>query len=276
MINRHLFGLTLAHFSGAHPLPATGPYMVYRFLPRRELVLVRNPNFHEWSKAARPDGYPDRIITKLAPSSAKAVGEVERSRADIALEGVPPELQHEVETQYASLVHVNPIRAVTYLFLNTRVPPFDDLRVRRAVNDAVDRQAGIRVSARGVGADPTCQILPPDFPGYKPFCPFAHGNTWQQPDLARGRRLVAASGTRGELVTVWIPHNHEEEGPFTATLFRSLGYRVRLKHVSDDVYYANQPTPGPLDPARRAPGGSVLMVRGLSGGLELHDDLFRL
>ena len=241
--------------SGARPLPATGPYMVSRFSPRKELVLVRNPNFHEWSKAARPDGYPDRIITKLVPSPAKAVGEVERSRADIALEGVPPELQHEVETQYASLVHVNPIRAVTYLFLNTRVPPFDDLRVRRAVNYAVDRRAGIRVSARGVGADPTCQILPPDFPGYKPFCPFARGNTWQQPDLARGRRLVAASGTRGDLVTIWIPHNHKQEGPFTAALFRSLGYRVKLKYVSDDVYYANQPTPGPLDPARHAQAG---------------------
>jgi peptide/nickel transport system substrate-binding protein len=241
--------------SGARPLPATGPYMVSSFRPRRELLLVRNPNFHEWSKAARPDGYPDRLVTTLAPSAAKAVGDVEKGRADVAFEGVPPELQHQVETQYASLMHVNPVRAVTYLFLNTKVPPFDDLRVRRAVNYAVDRAAGIRVSARGVGADPTCQILPPDFPGYRRFCPFARKNVWQEPDLLRGQRLVAASGTRGALVTVWIPDNHKKEGPFAAGLFRSLGYRVRLKRVSDDVYYHNHPVSGPLDPARRAQAG---------------------
>jgi YVTN family beta-propeller protein len=241
--------------SGARPLPATGPYMVSSFRPRRELLLVRNPNFHEWSKAARPDGYPDRLVTTLAPSATKAVADVEKGRADVALEGVPPELQHQVETQYASLMHVNPVRAVTYLFLNTKVPPFDDLRVRRAVNYAVDRAAGIRVSARGVGADPTCQILPPDFPGYKRFCPFARGNVWREADLLRGRRLVAASGTRGALVTVWIPENHKQEGPFAAALFRSLGYRVRLKRVSDNVYYFNHPVSGPLDPARRAQAG---------------------
>jgi YVTN family beta-propeller protein len=241
--------------SGARPLPATGPYMVSSFRPRRELLLVRNPHFHEWSKAARPDGYPDRLVTTLAPSAAKAVRDVEKGRADVALEGVPPELQHQVETQYASLLHVNPVAAVTYLFLNTKVPPFDDLRARLAVNYAVDRAAGIRVSARGVGADPTCQILPPDFPGYRPFCPFAHGNVWREPDVLRGRRLVAASGTRGTLVTVWIPDNHKEEAPFAAALFRSLGYRVLLKRVSDDVYYSNRPVSGPLDPARHAQAG---------------------
>jgi len=241
--------------SGPRALPATGPYMVSSFRPRRELVFTRNPNFHEWSKAARPDGYPDRLVTTLVPSAAKAVEGVEKGRADVALEGVPPELQHQVETQYASLVHVNPVSAVTYLFLNTKVPPFDDVRVRRAVNYAVDRAAGIRVSARGVGADPTCQILPPDFPGYSRFCPFAPGNVWREPDLPRAQRLVAASGTRGALVTVWVPDNHAKEAPFARALFRSLGYRVRLKRVSDDVYYFNHPVSGPLDPARRAQAG---------------------
>jgi YVTN family beta-propeller protein len=242
--------------SGTHPLPATGPYMVSSFDPRRELVLVRNPNFHEWSKAARPDGYPDRLVTTLVSSGADAVHAVEEGKADVALEGVPPELQHEVETQHPGLMHVNPLRAVTYLFLNTKEPPFDDIRVRRAVNYGVDRAAGIPVSARGVGADPTCQILPPDFPGYTRYCPFAPGNVWRQPDLARAHRLVAASGTRGALVTVWIPENHSEEAAFAAALFRSLGYRVRLKRVSDGVYYFNEPTSGPLDPARHAQAGA--------------------
>jgi peptide/nickel transport system substrate-binding protein len=237
--------------TGTRPLPGTGPYMVSRFGPQ-QVILVRNPYFHEWSKAARPDGYPDRLLTTLAPSKASAVRAVEKDKSDIALRGVPPELQHEVETQHASQVHINPIRAVTYLFLNTQVPPFDDIRVRRAVNLAADRAAGVRVSARALGAEPTCQILPPAFPGYVRYCPFGAGNVWRGPELARAQRLVAASGTRGALVTVWVPPDHRQEADFSASLFRSLGYRARIKRISHDVYYSPA---GPLDPRTRAQAG---------------------
>jgi len=40
------------------PLPATGPYMITRYVPGRELLLVRNPRFREWSAAAQPTGNP--------------------------------------------------------------------------------------------------------------------------------------------------------------------------------------------------------------------------
>jgi YVTN family beta-propeller protein len=46
---------------GLHPLPATGPYM-WASVTNNQATLVRNPYFHEWSRAARPDGYPDRIV----------------------------------------------------------------------------------------------------------------------------------------------------------------------------------------------------------------------
>ncbi len=50
--------------TGTHGLPATGPYMVARYRPDHFLKLVRNPYFHEWSKAAQPDGYPDDIVVR--------------------------------------------------------------------------------------------------------------------------------------------------------------------------------------------------------------------
>ena len=50
-----------------HPLPATGPYMVGSNTAGRVFLLVRNPRFKEWSKAAQPDGYPDRIGLRAAP-----------------------------------------------------------------------------------------------------------------------------------------------------------------------------------------------------------------
>jgi YVTN family beta-propeller protein len=223
------------------PLPATGPYMPERTKRANEvLVFVRNPRFKEWSKAAQPDGYPDRIEFRARPSSRAAVRATERGTADVAWVRIPPDLDHEIRTQYASQVHENPVPGVTYLFLNTRVPPFNDVRARRAINFAADRASGARVSGRGVGGDPSCQILPPDFTGFQRYCPYTarpiSRGFWRAPDLRRARRLVGASGTKGAVVTVWVPDNHRGEGPFAASLFHSLGYRVRLKRVGTSFY----------------------------------------
>ena len=94
------------------------------------------------------------------------------------------------------------------MFLNTRLPPFNDVRVRRALNYAVDRESVVRAVGGQDFAQPTCQFLPPGFAGYRPYCPFtirpAAGVDWSGPDLAKSRRLVEQSGTRGTAVIVWI------------------------------------------------------------------------
>jgi peptide/nickel transport system substrate-binding protein len=238
------------------PLPATGPYMIGR-IGRRSVTFVRNPYFHEWSKAAQPDGYPDRIVVTATTSAEGAVREVERGRSDVALLGVPPDLQHEVRTQYASQVHVNPLSRVAYLFMNTQMAPFDDVRVRRAVSYAVNRAGAARAAATFVGAEPTCQILPPGFPGYRRYCPYTldpGAGGWSAPDLERARRLVAASGTRGMPVTVWEPQRERGEGGIATAALRSLGYRARTKQVSNKVYYSPL---GPFDPKSRVQAGLV-------------------
>ena len=53
------------------PLPATGPYMISRYIPGRELLMVRNPRFREWSAAAQPAGDPDQILMRLDLSGAR-------------------------------------------------------------------------------------------------------------------------------------------------------------------------------------------------------------
>ena len=55
-------------------------------------------------------------------------------------------------------------------------------------------------------AQVTCQFLPANFPGHRPYCPYTAGagggRPWSAPDLARARRLIARSHTRGMRVTV--------------------------------------------------------------------------
>src|SRR5207248_8725077 len=96
-----------------HPLagkafPGTAPYIVRSFVPNRELTLVRNPRFHVWSPAARPDGYPDEIDVRMTrgPKGATAVvDEVAGGRADVALAANFPSLLPSLKTRYASQLH---------------------------------------------------------------------------------------------------------------------------------------------------------------------------
>jgi YVTN family beta-propeller protein len=137
---------------GTRPLPATGPYEIASYTPR-EVRLVRNPYFHEWSHAAQPDGYPDQIVWRIGASVESAVTAVEQGRADYTLDPPPADRLNELETRFASQLNVNPNDVTVGWTMNTRVAPLNDLSVRRALNYAVDR-GKIRSHARhGFTAD---------------------------------------------------------------------------------------------------------------------------
>ena len=216
------------------PLPGTGPYKIARYIPKHELLFVRNPYFRPWSEAARPAAYPDRIVWRLDVPAEAATRATKSGRADVAYDFVPPKLLDEVKTQHASQLHVDPVHGTYFYFFDQRRRPFNDVRVRRAVNYAVDRNQAIGLARGADVAGPTCQVLPPNFPGYRAYCPYtanpSANGIWTAPDLARARRLVAASGTKGQLVKVWAADR--AEGAYIASVLRQLGYRTRLKTVT--------------------------------------------
>jgi len=234
---------------GTRPLPSTGPYMIESYVPGRALTLVRNPYFRVRSRAARPDGFPDEIELRLDRLSA-GVTAVERGRADVAFASTerPEDVKalEDFRARHASQVHVHSIQATVLLFLNTRHPPFDDVRVRRAVNYAVDRAA--ISSSYGAGlVQPTCQLRPPGTVGFRRYCPYtaapSRTGEWKAPDLTRARRLVAASGTRGMSVTVWTygknPGFWGQAAAGAVRALEELGYRASIRRAKDlDAYIA--------------------------------------
>jgi peptide/nickel transport system substrate-binding protein len=220
------------HDIGLHPLPSTGPYE-WVDVSRDAGTLVRNPYFHEWSHAARPDGYPDRIVFRHIDSWAAGLTAVERGAADYMYDGVPRDRLSEVQTRFASQLHVTPTSYTNALILNTRVPPFTDVRVRQAISYAIDRAAIARLF--GQGSQPACQILPIGFPGYQRYCPYTIDPTasgiWRGPNLAEAQRLIAASGTRGTPITIW-DINDQTTGmidPYLISLLDRLGYPTRVR-----------------------------------------------
>lgn len=214
---------------GTHPLPATGPYVIAQ-TGKGMTKLVRNTGFRLWSPDAQPEGYPDVIVWRSLDDPTKVnrfVQQVVRGQQDVAYSVVPPMEKADVDalaTRYPAQLRVNTASTTFFYFMNTRRPPFDDVRARRAVNDALDRKAFAAVLGRTVA--PTCQILPPNYPSFRRTCPYGPGGVAGQD---KARQLVRASGTAGRLVEIWAPAPQADATRFVAATLRSLGYRTRLR-----------------------------------------------
>jgi peptide/nickel transport system substrate-binding protein len=179
-------------------------------------------------------GTPDDVIRDVADG-----------KADVAwfYKPVTPKQASRLEIQHASQLHTNPAPNIQALFLNTRVPPFDSLDARRAFNFAVNRAASTDAMGGPSLTQTTCQVLPPNIPGYRPYCPYTAGSTkrgqWTAPDLTKAKTLVARSGTRGMKVTVWALPEAKVFNRVAVKTLRSLGYRVAVKTVAGfDRFYS--------------------------------------
>jgi peptide/nickel transport system substrate-binding protein len=220
-------------------LPGTGPYTIVH-AGAREVRFERNRFFHEWSHAAQPDGNPDTVVWRVLPSLSDAVDAVAQGRADWMLGLIPPDRLRRLRLSRPAQLHVAPALGVLFAPLNSHIAPFDDVRVRRALNYAIDRGRIVRMYGGRAVATPLCQTLASGMPGYRRYCPYTaaprHDGLWTAPDLPRARRLVAASGTRSALVDVWGTNDStfttRELPHYFASVLRSLGYRARLHIVS--------------------------------------------
>jgi peptide/nickel transport system substrate-binding protein len=151
-------------------LVGTGPYHVTSFARGHQVTLERNPRFRAWAPAAQPDGFPDRIIWRLTrPGDTRAT-----RTADLAMDPSPAELKR-LRVAAPTRIRLTPYPSVVFVWLNTRVPPFDRVDARRAVAYGTDRRAIMRAlpATQRALRRPNCQLLSPGLPGYEPTCPFA-------------------------------------------------------------------------------------------------------
>jgi YVTN family beta-propeller protein len=221
------------------PIPGTGPYRIAS-ARSREIHYVRNPFFREWSHAAQPNGTADEIVWRFGLSPSQEVRAVEHGKADLMNDAIPAPLLPVLKRRFTAQFHSNPSPGTDFFQINTKRPPFNDGRVRQALNLAIDRRVIVRIYGGNNAATPTCQVLPPGTPGYRRYCPYTRAPTsdgsWRTPDLARARRLVAASGTRGASVTIWGWTDDTALSPrvveYVRDVLHRLGYRVRTRYFS--------------------------------------------
>ena len=118
---------------------------------------------------------------------------------------------------------------------------FDNVKARQAVNYAIDRNAVVKLFGGTKLAAPACQILPPGFPGYEPYCPYTKnpGTKWTAPDLAKAKQLVKESGTAGQKVTIIVEDIavNRSIGVYMQSVLKKIGYDASVKAISQNLQF---------------------------------------
>ena len=232
---------TPAKDMGTTPIPGTGAYMAESYDPNARLKLVRNPHFKEWNVEAQPDGFPDEIDYDFGLTGEAAITAVENGQADWVFDAPAADRLPELGTKFASQVHISPLSAFWYAPMNVNLPPFNDVRVRQALNYAVDRDAVVGLFGGTQLGTPTCQILPPNFPGHEDSCVYTKdpGTTWSAPDLDKAKALVKESGTAGQKVTIITEDTDVSKavGTYLQSVLNDLGYEASVKPISSNIQF---------------------------------------
>jgi peptide/nickel transport system substrate-binding protein len=227
----------------AHPPPATGPYVISGVQPGRGWDYRRNP---QWARNNAkllpeiPSGHVDRIEVDVLRNPSTQVDDVEAGRTDWMGNPPPADRYAEVKSRYeGTQFKVEPTISTYFFWMNTTQAPFDDLKVRQAVNYAVDPRALERIYAGQITG--THQILPPGMPGYKQFDLYPHS-------LAKAKELVAAANPSDREITVWTDNEspNDEAGEYLEGVLKQLGFQTTLKIVNADNYFGligNESTP---------------------------------
>jgi peptide/nickel transport system substrate-binding protein len=225
-------GSAPASDTSTHPMAATGPYMIQSYAPNKEIVEVRNPHFHVAALDGNvPAGNPDKVIWDIVPDPATALQRTTSGQDDWDPQQIPASSLASVESKYAGQLKVYTPPNTYYFFMNTRVPPFDKVQVRQAVNYAIDRNALAQIY--GGLAHPTENILPPTYPSYAKHSLYPH-------DLAKAKRLIRQAHAAGARVTVW---NHAygldpKATQYLVNVLDSIGLRARQHVVTSATYWA--------------------------------------
>jgi ABC-type transport system substrate-binding protein len=244
------------------PLPATGPYLVTEAGPDG-VELERNPGFEEWSAAAQPDGFVDAISWTFDEDLSEAFTQLESGDLDVMLSEPLPEDVSTLRSTHPDQVVTWAAPFTLFVGFDTAKPPFEDERVRQAVSFAIDREHLVDLLGGAAVQRQTCQILPPNYQGYTPFCPFTlepESGVWSAPDLDRARALVEEAGVAGTPVDVLTTEDGLPSGgvaamDYVTDVLADLGLEPELEVLSDAEAYFTRIMP-PIGGAPGTPAGT--------------------
>lgn len=194
----------------------TGPYKYVSHQAEQSVTLARNDAY--WGGKPAAEGI--QFIT--VPEAATRLSMLETGEADIVTDVPGSEIERLQATPDIALLKKSNTR-VGHIGINVSKPPFNDARVRQALNYAVDKEAIVEGVLRGLGIPADTIIAPPVF-GYAPQKLYAY-------DPKKAKALLAEAGfPNGFKVTIWTP-----QGRYYMDRETVIAVQAQLKEIGIDA-----------------------------------------
>jgi YVTN family beta-propeller protein len=223
-------------------IPSAGPYYIASYTPREQLVLRRNPNY----EGDRPH-HLDQIVVTIGVDPARALEQVEAGVADYAFD-LPREAAPRLESAYGAASNaakaghqqyfISPALGWRSLSMNTSRPLFSQLRLRRAVNYAIDRQALVAQGRRFAEVNPFNAGTPTDdyIPSSTTGARDSELYPVDGPDLRRAKRIAGHVDATAIMYTPNLSPWREEAQIIRRNL-KPLGIDVQVKEFPIGEYF---------------------------------------
>ncbi|MCF6092396.1 ABC transporter substrate-binding protein [Microaerobacter geothermalis] len=204
---------------GENPV-GTGPFIFKEWKRNDSITLEKNPNY--WM-----EGYPklDKLIYRSIPDNSARFIALQNGEIDL-MDGLNPDDVTLAKQDSNLQVFLRPSMNVGYLAFNTEKPPFDNKKVRQALNYAVDKKALIDAFYNGL-AEPAKNPMPPSLWGYNDDIQDYEFN------LEKAKQLLAEAGyPNGFEVDFWampVPRPYIPQGQQIAEAIQAWFSEIGVK-----------------------------------------------
>ena len=202
-----------------------GAYILDKWVPNTYYKLAKNPNFRNASQVSI-----DEVLYYPIPDRSTGEKRFRAGELDVVL-NIPPNRLAWLQKNMPAELRSTSALGIRYLIINTKRAPFTDIRVRKALSIAIDREI---IAARILqdGSEAAYNLVPPTMPRYgRNPAPFKSQAYPQRLDEAK--KLLAAAGFSGRKpLRFTLDYQNLEDGRRVAValqaMWRSIGADVQL------------------------------------------------
>jgi ABC-type transport system substrate-binding protein len=207
----------------------TGPYVITDWKPGQYITAAKNTN---WTAATGQ--WVDAMKFDFSANPSTSLLKLERGQVDVLGDSIPAAdyVRTSNDPNWGKYIVSAPQIAWFYVFMNVLEKPFDNPKVRQAVNYAIDT-ARIQKLLAGQGSALN-QIYPNGMPGYQP------GATFYTYDPARAKQLLAEAGFPNGFKTTFVTHNVDPFPKLAQAIqadLKAVGIIADLKQMDRATYW---------------------------------------
>lgn len=163
-----------------------GPYVMKNWVVNERIELEKNPQYRDAANVKI-----NKVVFLPIGSQTDDVARYEAGEVDIT-DALPPEMYAKLQEKYPQELKRSPYLCTYYFEINNQKAPFDDVRVRKALSLALDRET-IAAKVLGRGEEPAYNLTRAGTAGFVPYVP-----EWSKLDqaarVAEAKKLLAEAG----------------------------------------------------------------------------------